>query len=279
MNDIERESIILNTAWQVIDAMVNRSMFVGFRENGPTTLLPETREHAMLFVVLLRDFLSEIRAFGKEPLPFGLCKPPAHARPTDHTFIFHLRLVCQNPILGTEVDSLREKIEAFGDWLEGAFVAQDVGLAEIDLVCDLRVERYKYLQMCGDIAKHSLPRLSVNARHLRNILAEAGHEVTEEQSYLAIPSFFDWFFDDSFMYSASRIAEFLNEIRWAIYEYLVPEFQRAWYRVDEIAYGYHVPQRIEEPVARAMYWDLMNRVRMKPWISRFSVDPYLKLRH
>lgn len=279
MNVTERETIILNTVWQVIDAMVNRSMFVGFREDHPTTLQPKTNEHAVLFVILLRDFLSEVRAFGKSPVPFGLRKPQTDARATDRTLIFHLRQVCQRPSLGTNVEPLRERIEAFADWLEGSFEAKGVNLAEIDLVCDLHVERYKYLQMCGDIAKHSLPRLSVNARYLRNILAQAGHEITEEQSYLAIPSFFDWFFEDCFMYSASRIAEFLNEIRLAVSEYLAPEFQRAWRPKDDMAYGYHIPKEIEEPVARAIYWNLMNRVRGKPWISRFVVTEYFKMRH
>lgn len=279
MNVTERESIILNTAWQVIDSMVNRSIFVGFQERKPTTLLPDTREHAKLFVILLRDFLSEIRAFGNGPLAFGLPKPPPCPRPSDRTFLFHLRMVCQRPVLGVKAEALREQTEAFANWLEGSFEAQGVNLEDIDMVCDIQVERYKYLQMCGDIAKHSLPRLSINARHLRSILSQAGYEVTEEQSYLALPSFFRWFFDDCFMYSASQIAEFLNEIRWAIYEYLIPEFQRAWHRIDEIMYDYDVPHEINEPAACAMYWDLMNRVRMKPWIPRFRVDPYLKLRH
>ena len=279
MNATEREAIILNTAWQAIDTMVNRSMFVGFDDDQPTGLLPKAREHALLFVILLRDFLSEEHSSRQAPVPFGLSKPPRNAGPIERTFILHLRQVHEQPSLGTKIEPLREQTEAFADWLEGSFEEQGVNLCEIDLVCDLRVERYKYLQMCGDIAKHSLPRLSVNARYLRKLLNGAGHEITEEQSYLAIPSFFNWLFDDCFMYSASRIAEFLNEIRWAIFEYLKLEFQRAWYPIDDIACGYHVPPEIKEPAAHAMYWDLMNRVRGKPWIPRFVVSEYLKRRH
>jgi len=188
-NPTEQESIILNTAWQMIDDMVNRSVFVGFQTDEPTTLLPQTREHALLFVVLLRDFPSEIRAFGKSPLPMGLRKPPPNSRPSDRTFIFHLRQVCAAPRLGTDPSALSCKAEDFAHWLEGSFEAKGVNLGDIDLVCDLRVERYRYIRMCGDIAKHSLPRLSVNARHLRKLLRNAGHEVTEEESYLAIPNF------------------------------------------------------------------------------------------
>lgn len=220
--------------------MVNRSVFVGLQTDKPTTLLPQTREHALLFVVLLRDFLSEVRSVGKTPLPMGLCKPPPNSSPSDRTFIFHLRQVCAAPRLGTDPSGLNCTVEQFARWLEGSFDAKGVNLANIDLVCDLRVERYRYIQMCGDIAKHSLPRLSVNARHLRNLLRDAGHEITEEQSYLAIPSFFDWFFDDCFMYSLSRITEFLNEIRWAIFDYLEPEHQRAWRQIDDVAYEYDI---------------------------------------
>lgn len=279
MNVTERESIILNTAWQVIDSMVNPSMFEGFREDAPTTIRPETRKHSVLFVILLRDFLSEVRASGKKAVPLGLLKPPDNARPTDRTFIFHLRQVCKDPSLGPNVELLQERTEAFADWLEGSFEAEGVNLAEIGVVCDLRVERYEYLQICGDIAKHSLPRLSIIARRIRNLLGEAGHTITEEESFRAIPSFFDRFFNDSFEYSTSRIAEFLNEIRWAIFEYLVPHFEHARHSKGGIDYDYHVPREIEEPVARAMYRDLMNRVRAKPWIPRFVVDPYLKKRH
>ena len=279
MNVTERETIILNTAWQHIDGMVNRAMLTGFRNTESTTLLPHTREHALLFLIRLRDFLSQVGSVRDDSNPFELRRAPINACPTDRTYIFHLRQVCNTPCLGKSVEQLGHHTEAFADWLEGSFQADSVNLADIDLDADLRVERYRYLQMCGDIAKHSLPRLSVNARHLRRLLEEAGHKITEEQSYLAIPNFFSWFFDDCFNYSLSRIAEYLNEIRWAIFEYLQPEFRRAWYRIDDVAYGYRILGEIERPVARAIYWELMNRVRAEPWIPRFTVTQYLKMRH
>jgi len=58
----------------MIDHMVNHSVFAGF----------QTREHALLFVVLRRDFLSEVRAVRNAPLPRALRKPV----PSDRTFIF-----------------------------------------------------------------------------------------------------------------------------------------------------------------------------------------------
>ena len=77
-------------------------------------------------------------------------------------------------------------------------------------------------------------------------------------------------------------AEFLNDIRWAIFEHLQPEYLRSWHRpddTDELLYSYRVPQDCTEPVAWAMYSNLMNRVRAKPWMQRFTVDAALMSRY
>ena len=137
--------------------------------------------------------------------------------------------------------------------------------------------------MCGDIAKHSLPRLAGNVRHLRKILKASGHPVQEQDAYLAVEDFFTWFHQDVFIYDASQIAEFLNNIRWSIYDYLRLEYQRSWYLTHDVtpdfrSYEYRMPQDITEPVARVMYWGLMNRVRAKPWMHRFVVSESFRQR-
>ena len=136
----------------------------------------------------------------------------------------------------------------------------------------------------GNIAKHNLARLSTNVLHLRKLLETAGHTVSEQDAYLAVENFFEWFFNDIFIYHSSQIAEFLNNIRWAIFEYLQPEYRRSWHLTDKATpdlqrYGYHFPSEINEPVARAMYWNVMNRVRAKPWIHRFVVSDSFKRRY
>ncbi len=284
MNEIERESIILNSAWEMIDGMVNWAMFVKNDRTEPTNLMFETSQHSQLFIILFGDFLSEVRAFKGDPVPLGLKTAPPNARPSDLTFIFHLRQVCADPKLGVDAIDLGEQIEAFADWLEGDFVAPGVNLHAINIVADLRVARYRYIKMCGDIAKHNLARLATNVRHLRKLLETDGHAVSEQDAYLAIENFFEWFHDDIFIYHSSQIAEFLNNIRWAIFEYLQPEFRRSWHLTENATpsfpmYSYHVPAEITEPVAQAMYWDVMNRARAKPWVHRFVVSDSLKRRY
>ena len=284
MNKIEREAIILNSAWKMIDEMVNGTLFMKIDHARPAHLMFKTRQHSRLFIILLGDFLSEIRAFKGDPVPFGLKKAPSNARPSNLTFLFHLRQVCEGPRLGVDSTSLSECIEAFADWLEGDFVVSGVNLPDIDVVADLRVERFRYIKMCGDIAKHNLARLSTNVRHLRKLLETAGHAVSEQDAYLAIDNFFEWFAEDIFIYHSSQIAEFLNNIRWAIFEYLQPEYRRSWHLTDKATpdlsiYGYHIPDEITETVARAMYWDVMNRVRAKPYIKPFVISDAFKQRY
>lgn len=284
MNDTEREAIILNSAWEMIDGMVNWAVFVKTDRMDPSNLIFQTSGHARLFIILLGDFLSEIRAFKGEPIPLGLKPAPSNARPSDLTFLFHLRQVCSDPKLGVDTTGLSASVEAFAGWLEGEFTATDVNLHSIDVVTDLRVARYRYIKMCGDMAKHNLARLATNVGHLRKLLAEAGHRVSEQQAYLAVEAFFEWFHQDIFIYHASQIGEFLNNIRWAIYEYLQPEFRRSFHVPappipDFPIYSYHVPSTITEPVALAMYWNAMNRSRSRPYVQRFMIPDYMKQRY
>ena len=71
MNDLEREAIILDSAWKMIDGMVNWAMFVRVELREPTNLTFHDDEHAKLFVILLRDFLSQVRAHGSQPSRSG----------------------------------------------------------------------------------------------------------------------------------------------------------------------------------------------------------------
>lgn len=108
--------------------------------------------------------------------------------------------------------------------------------------------------------------------------------VTEQQAYLAVENFFEWFHDDIFIYHSSQIAEFLNNIRWAIFDYLQLEFARSWHLTEKATelcpiYAYRFPEGCTEPVARAMYWDVMNRVRARPWVHRFVVSDSFKQRY
>lgn len=281
MSQTERESVILNSAWAMIDGMANWAMFAKNDLVGPTTLLFQSRTHAELFIILLTDFLSPIQLSKSNETAFALESVPNYARGVDHTFIFNLRQVCQSPSLGGDITNLSKKVEEFASWLGTTITSRQVNLSLIDVAANVELERYSYIKMCGNIAKHSLARLSRVISDLRGLLAVAGHELSIQEAHLATEQFYSWFFDDVFMFHSNQIIEFLNEIRWHIFEYLLPEFRRSWYSRGRFEgdYAYHVPESIAAPFAQAMYWDLMNRVRIKPYMPRFVADAVFKRPH
>jgi hypothetical protein len=76
MNEVEQEGLILNSAWEMINGMVNWAMFVKHDRTHLSNVMFETRAHAQLFNILLGDFLSELRVFRGEPIPLGLKAAP-----------------------------------------------------------------------------------------------------------------------------------------------------------------------------------------------------------
>ncbi len=281
LNDSEREAIILNTAWDMIDGMVNWAIFEKTEKIELSNLWFPTSQHRQLFLILLADFLSQPRGHSGKPIPLGLHEPPPQTTPSNRTFLFHLRRVCAHPVFGTEALGLSAAVERFAAWLEQEFLTEGVNLHGIDTVTDLTISRLLYIKICGDIAKHNLARLEANVKRLRDLLAAAGKPISESDAYLAIASFNEWFADNIFIYHASHIAEHLNNIRWEIYHYLQPEFRRSWHRTKTWTelfpiYGYHVPPEIAEPVAFAMYWDVMNRSRSAPYVQRFKIPEHAK---
>ena len=120
----------------------------------------ETSQHSRLFNILLGDFLSPLQGFKGRPIPFDLNPAPSNARPSDLTFLYYLRQVCAKPSFAAEASALSTCTEAFATWLEGDFVTRGVNLHAIDVVANIRVCRYRYIKICGDIAKHNLARLA-----------------------------------------------------------------------------------------------------------------------
>ena len=199
MNDIEQEAIILNSAWTMIDDMVNWTMFPDTDLTGPTVLRFNSREHARLFIILLTDFLSHVRGSKPGSTAHKLRTVPSDARGADCTFIFYLRQVCRTPQLGTDPAKLDLKVQQFADWLEELIASEGVNLPSISVVTDVTVKRLRYIKLCGNIAKHNLSRLDQTISDLRRLLEEAGHNVSVQEAYLATENFFDWFFHDTFV--------------------------------------------------------------------------------
>jgi hypothetical protein len=274
---IEQEVIVLKAVWDLISDMVNNEMFVPITRVKDASLLPSTMTHQRLFNILLIDFLSTLNAGS-----FGLEEPPEGSPASDRTYLYYLKRIADRPQLNPQGSGLLVgPAEAFAQWLEGECFVEKVWLPSIDLETNLRVKRIQFLRICGNIAKHSFASMSRNSKEIASVLEDNDVLVDRDQRFLVIPEFYDWFHTNILNYHISAIAEFLNNIRWGLYDYLRPEFIRSFTRddPDQIPYRFQYPSGVERLLARAMYWDLMNEVRREPYIPRFEVTKYLKMRY
>lgn len=272
----EQEVIVLKAIWELIADMVNYEMFAKLAQTAEAELHFKSSTHQRLFNVLLVDFLSPP---GK---PFGLSLPSSGVPESERNLLFHLKRSCADPKLNPDGgDLLRKPLDAFLSWLETECKVTGVWLPSISLNIDITVKRVSFLKICGNIAKHGFTRLSANVNDICDLLEANGAKVDREQAYLVIPEFYEWFHRNLFSYHSSAIAEFLNNIRWGIYDYLRPEFLRSFTPDDpgSIAYRFVYPPDCNRPVAQTIYWDLMNEVRSEPYMPRFEVTRFLKMRY
>ena len=275
--DIEREAIVLNAVLGMIDDMVNHAIFVPLGEDTRSaTLLPTTSTALRQFGTLLRDFLSPVTAKSGKPLPFGLPKPPNGDYATDHTTLFYLRRIAAEPLLGKDVEGLCQSVEAFVRWLEEYASVPKVWLAHISVELDLSIKRIDFIRISGDIGKHNFLRLSGQVRRFQAILAENGIDVDEGEAFLAVPDAWDWFHTHLLAFHAGNIAEFLNNIRYAIRSYVAPVSQKSLRRIDGFRHDFDRPSGITNRFARAQYFELMQSQLRQPNYPQFTVSASFK---
>jgi hypothetical protein len=259
----------------MIYEMVNYHIFCTLERTEDVQLTFQSRTSQRLFNVLLVDFLSQPRKW-----PFGLPMPPHNTPRSESNLLFHLKRICAAPQLNPAGGSaLQLPLDAFTQWLEAECCVEKMWLASIGVETNIKVPRIVFIKICGNIAKHNFARLSKNVEDICKILKTNGTVIDLEQAYFVIPEFYEWFHTGVFNYHGSAIAEFLNNIRWSIYEYLRPEFTRSFTKEKpkSLAYRFNYPPDCNKSVIQAMYWDLMNEVRVKPFMPKFEVTRYLKM--
>lgn len=281
-SDIEQEAIILGAVIGMINDMVNHSIFCPLGEKrADTNLLPQTAGSLRQFGTLLRDFLSPVTGKGKGPLPFSLPKPENGDNAVDHTTLYYLHQVCKKPLIGTEIAHLGRIVEEFGVWLETHAVVDDVWLANIGVKVNLRIKRIDFIRMSGDIGKHNFLRLGGQANRLRSILVENGVTIDESDAYLALPDCWEWFHTHLLAYHASTIAEFLNNIRYAIRLYISPVANARYLVTGNIdgveMFTFERPDTIVNKFAWAQYFELLQGSLHKPNFPLFTVTQSMKM--
>lgn len=266
LSNLEEEVVFLKAINELVDSMVNFELMTVLGNDPETNVQFNTTIHQRFFNIALVDFLSKTgdATMRQDSYLGALCDISAHP--------------------GFEVNEsvagLRTATCKFHDWLNEK-ITVDVWLPAIDTQTPIQISRQQFLTMCGNISKHNILRLGRVAKQLRQTLAASGAPVQLDDAMLALGNFYERFHVDILNYHSSTIAEFLNNIRWGIYEYLQPEFRRSivWDQNNPSAYRFTYPIGITHKFAKQCYWDLMNEVRTEPYVRRFEVTKWMKLRY
>jgi len=108
------------------------------------------------------------------------------------------------------------------------------------------------------------------------MLDDNGYKVELESIPFAIDYFCEHLTENYFIYYCTWIAELLNNLRWAIHDYLCPAFEELCVREGEFHYSYRYPPEIDNQTAKKWFWGMMNGVLTKPYLKRFEAARYLK---
>ncbi len=262
---IEREAIVLQVVVETIEALVNHEMLnfsAGHESIQVTFKSPSQRA---MFNVLLADML--------EPVDTGLLG-------VEGSLIDALLAVATNPQLGAgdEAFSLLAAAKDWSHWLEQD-IEVEVWFPSIDTQTRLKLKRHDFISICGNISKHNVSRLTGKATELSRLFENNGIVVGQIDALRALDDFHVRFHEDILVYHGTTIAELLNNLRWAIHEYLLPEFKRSYSpppSEEHPMYSFSYPDGLVNAYSRARYWDLMNSVRERPWIPRFTGTANLK---
>lgn len=275
---VQQEAIVLAATLDMIDGMVNRAIFTAPRTDRPTNLLFQSSADRRLFTILLGDFLALPQGRGKDPPPFGLAPAGEDEKGSAKTYLRYLRDIAATPRLASDATGLGGVVADFASWLD-CKLTERVWLSDLELDFDMTVPRIWVFRTAADLAKHNFSRLAGQVRLIHRMLVEHGREIDEALIYMALPNVEEWLGEHLLVYHASTLAEFLNNIRLAIYTYLRPEFLRSFRRQEDTLYTFDVPTEIGGGLPRAMYWRLMNALRGPPIFPVFAVHDSHKLRY
>jgi hypothetical protein len=267
LSAVEEEVVFLKATLDAIDSMVNFGLMSLHGADPESSILFESSAHQQLFNIALVDFLS--RTDKRAPVQ-------------QTSYLGALRQIAASPSFSAQdsIAPLRAAIAEFSIWLD-AEITVDVWFPSIQIQTPLRLARVLYIKMTGDLSKHNFLRAAGVAEDLQGLLSKQGFPVELDAALLALEDFYDWFHDHVLNYHASTLAAFLNELRWAIHDYLQPEFARSivWEGGDPPIYRFTYPSRVTTRFGQESYWALMNMVRSKPYMRRFQVSKWQKLRY
>ena len=266
MHTVEQESIGLSVCIEALNNIVNHSL-VELRDvkkyPGECEVYFHDSVHRQLFLVRALDFVKETGDKGLTGVK-GSC-------------LDVLKLICKTAYFNKDdsVTSLQNAVNELDEWVKYRSPLT-FWLPDLDINARLNVSRLELLHISGNYSKHNLSRLTRVSKSFHKILGDNGYKVELESIPFAIDYFCEHLSDNYFIYYCSWITELLNNLRWAIHDYLCPTFNESVIKKDGFHYTYSFPPEIDSEMGRRWYWGMMNGVLTKPYLKRFEAAHYLK---
>ncbi|MCB9811043.1 MAG: hypothetical protein H6779_04550 [Candidatus Nomurabacteria bacterium] len=266
LTSTEKEVIYLVAVIESIDSVVNNVIFELIGDDTQSQILFRDENAQRLFNIYLVDFLSTTDKHKHAPVP-------------RKSYLKALHEITENPTFSNDmIKNLKLSVNSFKEWLD-AEVSVKVYFPSINYDGEIRLSRSLFIKMCGNLSKHNILRSVGIAIDIMDVLEKEGVQITKEESMFVLNEFYEWFHDDILNYHGTTIVEFLNNIRWDIYEYLKTEHQGSitWdYNSDPKRYAYNIPPGIESDFGKKWYWSLMNKVKHPPHIRQFIATEFSK---
>ncbi len=265
-NDDEKEILVLKAVMDSIGSMVNHEVITLYHNDPHSEIRFETSIHQKYFNIILVDFLSTPILDKKKCLSA-------------------LQVIINNPKYNPNTQPLKQAVESFQEWLNQKInwelfdETRKLWFPSINQEVELKITRNEYICICGNIVKHNPQALTRQAKTIKEIFEKSGVKIKLNQVLLAMEEFSEQFHDQMFNYHSSMIAEFLNNILWAIHEYLQPSYEKSnksYWENGEFFQRYECPDSIKDDYIKEIFWNLINDLRSKPYMVRFKVSEHRK---
>ncbi len=270
LTPLENEVVTLRAVLDMVGDMVNYETMTFCFRDPDSSIAFKTTTHMAFFNIILVDLLSK----------------PSQFFASDKNYVDRLKDICESPLMGKvdDIQELRKAFCAFAGWLSEKVAIQNSWFPSLTVNVDLNIQRQDFIHICGNIAKHNFTRLTRVAENLQRILEDNGHSVSLGECITALEDFRARFYNDVFQYHVSTIAEFLNNIRWGIYSYAsalrLSSVENSYDDKHNLnRYKYLYPTDVTSDMGKTCFWNLMNDVKQPPYVQRFEVMKYLKMRY
>ncbi len=266
--EIEKEILILKSVIDIINSIVNNMIIkLHYTQAGLVEVRFRDYTEKYFFNIFLVDLLSQ---------------PSRNLFSGKSNYIELLSDILKAPSFNIEnsVENLKESINEFKIWLDTIITIEKMWFPSINIQCNFRIKRIDIMLICGNTRKHNTTRLTMIALTLKKIFKENNIDIDDIDSILVIEDFDNWFHGDGniFSYYASILTEMLNDIRWGMQDYLLPEYRKSHTPdlTEDRKYSFKYPIDVEHRLAQTYYWNLMNDIRGGCIFEKFNIPNYMK---